>query len=76
MTAYAEGVEREIILHHRRLGHPSFDNVSKLYSDIFKKVDRSRLVCDVFELSKYTRSTYSSIGLRSYDPFILIYTDV
>jgi hypothetical protein len=76
MVAGAEGVEREIILHHCRLGHPSFDSLSKLYSDIFKKVGRSRLVCNACELGKHTRSTYPSIGLRSYEPFILIHSDV
>jgi hypothetical protein len=65
MTADAKGVEREIILHHCRLGHLSFDSLSKSYPDIFKKVDRSRLVCDACELSTHTRSTYPSIGLCS-----------
>jgi hypothetical protein len=41
MTANVEGVEKEIILHHRRLGHPPFDCLSKLYPDIFKKMDKS-----------------------------------
>jgi hypothetical protein len=76
MAAGAEGVEREIILHHYRLGHPSFDSLSKLYPDIFKKVDISRLVCDTCELGKHTRFTYPSIGLRSYERFVLIHSDV
>jgi hypothetical protein len=76
MTADAKGIEREIILHHCRLKHPSFDSLSKLYPDIFKKVDKSKLVCDACELFKYTRSTYPSIGLRSYEPFVLIHSDV
>jgi hypothetical protein len=75
MTANVEGVEREIMLHHCRLGHPSFDSLIKLYPDIFKKVVRSRLVCDACELDKHTRSTYPSIGLHSYEPFILIHSD-
>jgi hypothetical protein len=50
MTADSKEVEREIILHQCRLGHPSFDSLSKLYPDFFKKVDRSRLVCNACEL--------------------------
>ena len=33
-------------------------------------------MCDACEFEKHTRSTYSSIGLRSYEPFILIHSDV
>jgi hypothetical protein len=76
MIVDARGIEREIILHHCRLGHPSFDSLSKLYPDIFKKVDKSRLACDACELGKHTRSTYPSIGLRSYESFVLIHYGV
>ena len=70
------GIEGEILLHHRRLGHLSFESLSQLYPDLFKRVDRSKLVCDACEFGKHTRSTYSSIGLRNYEPFILIHSDV
>jgi hypothetical protein len=50
MITDAKGVESEIILHHCRLGHPSFDSLSKLYPDIFRKVDKNILVCDACEL--------------------------
>jgi hypothetical protein len=76
MAANTEGVEKEVILHHRWLGHPLFDCLSKLYPDIFKKVDRSRVGSDACELGKHTRSTYPSIGLRSYESFILIHSNV
>jgi hypothetical protein len=33
-------------------------------------------VCDACEFSKHTRSTYSVVGLRSCEPFILIHSDV
>jgi transposase InsO family protein len=71
-----EGAEKEIMLLHCRLGHVSFESLNKLYPNVFKKVDKSRLVCDACELGKHTRSTYASIGLRSYEPFILIHSDV
>ena len=68
--------EKEIILLHCQLGHPSFESLSKLYPDLFTKVDKSRLVCDACEFGKHTRSTYAGIGLRSCEPFILIHSDV
>jgi hypothetical protein len=73
LKATVEGDDKEILLHHRRLGHISFDNLSRLYPMMFKGVDKSRLVCDACELGKHTRSTYPSVGLRSCEPFILIH---
>jgi hypothetical protein len=71
-----EGAEKKIMLLHCRLAHISFETLSRLYPDVFKKVDKSRIVCDACELDKHTRSTYASIGLRSCEPFILIHSDV
>ena len=68
--------EKEIFLLHRRLRHVPFESLNKLYPDVFKDVDRSKLVCDACELGKHTRSTYPSIGLRSCEPFMLIHSDV
>ena len=68
--------EREIFLLHCRLGHVPFESLNKLYPDVFKDVDRTKLVCDACELGKHTRSTYPSIGLRSCEPFMLIHSDV
>jgi hypothetical protein len=76
LTMSIEGAEKEIMLLHCRLGHVSFESLNKLYPDVFKKVDKSRLVCDACELGKHTRSTYASIDLHSCEPFILIHSDV
>ena len=76
MTAAAEGDVRGILLLHYRLGHVSFESLSRLYPAMFKGVDKSKLVCDACELGKHTRSIYPSIGLRSCEPFILIHSDV
>ena len=51
-----KGVEEDILLHHRRLGHPSFQNMSKMYGELFNKIDKRKLVCDACELGKHTRS--------------------
>jgi hypothetical protein len=71
-----EGAEKEIMLLHCRLGHVPFESLNKLYLDVFKKVDKSRLVYDTCELGKHTRFTYASIGIRSCDPFILMHYDI
>jgi len=76
LTAAAEGDVRGILLLHYRLGHVSFESLSRLYPAMFKGVNKSRLVCDACELGKHTRSIYPSIGLRSCEPFILIHSDV
>lgn len=69
-------VEEDILLYHCRLGHPSFQSMSKMYSELFKKVDKRMLVCDACELGKHTRSSYRPSGVRSCEPFILIHSDV
>jgi hypothetical protein len=76
LTVAIEGIEEEIILLHCQLGHVSFESLSKLYPDVFEKVDKSRLVCDACELVKHTRFTYTSIGLCSCEPLVLIHSDV
>ena len=74
-TAVEEDV-KEILLLHRRLGHVPFESLSRLHPDAFKKVDRSKLLCDACEFGKHTRSVYPNIGLRSCEPFMLIHSDV
>jgi hypothetical protein len=67
---------KEIKLLHRLLGHVPFESLSKLYPKIFKGLEKGTLVRDACELAKHTRSTYSSIGLRTSEPFMLILSDV
>ncbi|XP_020405596.1 histone deacetylase 10 isoform X2 [Zea mays] len=76
LKAIVEVDVKEILLHHRRLGHISFESLSRLHPRMFKGVDKSQLVCDACELGKHTRSIYPSIGLRNCEPFILIHSDV
>src|SRR5437588_12277626 len=76
MLAVSGGLEEEAMLQHRRLGHLSFDSLKKLEPELLNKVDRNKLVCDACELGKHTRSSYKSIGLRSFEPFSLVHSDV
>ena len=76
LAAVVGAKEREIFLLHCRLAHVPFESLNKLYPDVFKDVDKTKLVCDACELGKHTRSTYPSIGLRSCESFMLIHSDV
>jgi GAG-pre-integrase domain/Integrase core domain len=69
-------VEDLLLLHHRRLGHPFFSALSRLYPPLFKKSNKEKLVCDACELGKHTRSSYSSSGSRSSLTFDLVHSDV
>jgi GAG-pre-integrase domain/Zinc-finger len=68
-------VEDLLLLHHRRLGHPSFPILSRLHPPLFKKANKEKLVCDVCELDKHIRSSYARSGSRSFC-FNLIHSDV
>lgn len=70
------GLEATMMLPYCRLGHLSFDSLSRLIPELMKKVDKNKLVCDACEFGKHTLFTYSSIGLRSVKPFALIHSDV
>jgi GAG-pre-integrase domain len=58
-------VEDLLLLHHSRLGHPSFSALSRLYPSLFEKANKEKLVCDACEFGKHTRSSYSSSESRS-----------
>lgn len=75
-AAVSEGPEAEVMLHHCRLGHMSFDSLTRMEPELMSKVDRSKLFCNACELGKHTRSTYKMIGLRSPEPFALVHSDV
>jgi Integrase core domain/GAG-pre-integrase domain len=69
-------VEDLLLLHHRRLGHPYFFALSRVYPPLFEKANKEKLVCDACEFGKHTRSSYSSSGSRSYLAFDLVHYDV
>ncbi|CAL5357812.1 unnamed protein product [Camellia sinensis] len=61
---------------HRRLGHPSFSILEKLFPLLVCDCPRNNFVCDACELAKHKRTCYLSINKRSTFPFMLIHTDV
>jgi transposase InsO family protein len=76
LTVSIGEMEAKVILEYCRLGHLSFDTMSKVFPGIMSKVDKRKLVCDACEYGKHTRSIYVSKGHRSISPFMLIHSDV
>lgn len=74
--AIASEDEATIMLLHCRLGHISFDIMSRMFPCEMNKVDKRKLVCDACEFGKHTRTSYVSRGLYSLSPFVLIHYDV
>jgi hypothetical protein len=42
-------VEKVLMLNHQRMEHTSFNVLSRLYSSLFEKADKSKLICDACE---------------------------
>ena len=61
---------------HRRLGHPSFGILEKLFPNLTKYCPRNHFFCEACELGKHKRSVYAPINKRSDVPFMVIHSDV
>ncbi|XP_028090668.1 uncharacterized protein LOC114290858 isoform X1 [Camellia sinensis] len=61
---------------HRRLRHPSFSILEKLFPSLVRDCPRNNFVCGACKLAKHKRTCYPSINKRSTFPFMLIHTDV
>ena len=67
---------QELLLLHRRLGHPSFASMSRSYPSLFNACPKESFVCDACEHAKHTRVPYPSLKLRSNKLFDVIHSDV
>lgn len=76
LTASMDEDEVKVILQHCRLGHLSFDTMVKVFPEMMRKVDMTKLVYNACEYGKHTRSIYVSRGLRSLSPFMVVHSDV
>jgi len=76
LSVVAGEEEAKVMLLHCRLGHISFDVMSKMFPYEMSKVNKQRLVCDACEFGKHTRTSYVTRGLRSESPFMLVHSDV
>jgi hypothetical protein len=65
----------EIIQWHRRLGHPSFFVLERLFPSLFKQSQPNTFVSDAFEFAKHTRHSYSSSNNKNSMPFMTIHSN-
>ena len=66
----------EIWLCHRRLRHVSFSYLKKLFPSLFMKFDVCNFKCDVCELSKSYRTTFSLSLNKNSVLFMVVHYDV
>ena len=71
----SQNKDSAIMLWHYRLGHPNFLYFKKLFPSLINK-NSNQLQCEVCQLSKHVRSSYSVQPYKSSHPFYLIYSDV
>jgi GAG-pre-integrase domain len=76
VRGFEMSAEKVLMLDHQRMRHPSFNVLCRLYPNLFKKTDKSKLICDACEFGKLTRSFYVSSDHRSSCGFDLIHSDV
>jgi Reverse transcriptase (RNA-dependent DNA polymerase)/GAG-pre-integrase domain/Integrase core domain/gag-polypeptide of LTR copia-type len=68
--------ESKIWIWHRRLGHPSFEYMSKLLPNLFKNLDVSLFKCETCIKAKSHRVSYKSSFNKCDEPLDLIHSDV
>jgi transposase InsO family protein len=73
---YEEGKREEIILWHRRLGHPSFGYLEKLSPHLFSGLTNRNFFCETYIKVKSHKASYQDSLNKSSAPFDLIHTDV
>ncbi|XP_057991606.1 uncharacterized protein LOC131173342 [Hevea brasiliensis] len=76
MFGQSMGAEEQIIMWHKRLGHPSFTVLEKLYHFLLKQCKTELLVCDACEFTKHTKQSYSAINNKASVSFMTIHSDV
>lgn len=69
-------VEEQIWLWYKRLGHPSFGYLQKLFPKLFSALDISKLHCEVCELAKHQPVPYPLSINTSLSPIAIIHSDV
>ena len=66
----------QIWLQHKRLGHPPFSLVKSMFPSLFLHHSVESFKCDVCELAKHHRVSFTPSSKRSVEPFDLIHSDV
>ena len=60
---------QDLLLWHRRLGHPSFKVFEELAPSVYKNCNKDLLKCKACELAKHFRTVYPTSSTRSSKPF-------
>ena len=68
--------DKDVLIWHYRLGHLSFPYLSKLFPVLFRNKNPLLFQCEICQLAKHTRSTYSISPYKSSKPFSIIHSDV
>jgi transposase InsO family protein len=68
--------KKEIWLWHKRLGHPSFSYLKKLFPSLFHKCNISDFLCETCVMAKSHRAVYPLSNKKTDFPFSLVHTDV
>lgn len=67
---------RKILLWHHRLGHPSFSYLKHLFPSLFNNTSLISLDCEICQLAKHTRISFSPKPYIPSLPFSLIHSDI
>lgn len=68
--------ESDIMLWHFRLGHPNFSYLKRLLPSLFINKNPKLFKCEVCQMAKHTRNTYSPRSYKPSHPFSLVYGDI
>ena len=71
-----KGDPPDMWLWHRRLGHPSFEVLRKVFPNLANPSVTTKLHCDVCEIAKHHRVSYPSSENKSTLPFSIVHSDV
>ncbi|CAL9017436.1 unnamed protein product [Prunus brigantina] len=68
--------KQQIWLWHRRLGHPSFGYLKRMFPSLFRSCDESSFKCETCILAKSHRTVFPLSDSKAAKPFDLVHSDV
>ncbi|CAN0905026.1 Retrovirus-related Pol polyprotein from transposon RE1, partial [Linum grandiflorum] len=75
-SSSSSSMDSAVLLWHFRLGHPSFMYLERIAPQLFQNKKAKFFNCEVCQLAKHTRTTYSPLGYRPTKPFAIIHSDI
>jgi len=67
---------RDVMMWHRRLGHPNFHYLKRLFPGLFINKDPKKFHCEICQLAKHTRASFPAKPYNESSPFSLVHSDV